>query len=369
MIRILHVVTRMDRAGQETFIMNLYRHIDKTQIQFDFLCTSPQKGDFDEEIRSLGGKIYCLPENIIKIPHLHNLGIILCYKNFFTQHPEYQIIHFHNYHAFSVLVQLIGAKLGKVQHIIVHSHNTFAPNPNIHKIIKPLLNIFNIKRFACSAPAGKWMFGNTDYQILNNGIEIENYIFNKDDRKKFREEIGVDESVKLICHIGRFNYQKNHKFLIDIYKDICSFDKDIRLLLIGRGELEEEIRKYAHALGILDQIIFCGIRADIPAILSGCDLFILPSLFEGLGIVLIEAQTNGIPVICSDTIPSEAILCNNVEQLSLNDDKSLWIKTITKQINIERKIDNYQLVEKGGYSINDTANQLTNIYKYMIINK
>lgn len=352
----------MDRAGQETLIMNLYRHIDRNKFQFDFLCTTNKIGDYDDEIKKLRGIIYYLPQSKITIPHLHNLGIISNYRNFFKKHPEYRIVHFHNYHAFSVLIQVLGAKLGGVKSIIVHSHNTSAPNSKVHKIVKPILKLFNIYRLACSKPAGKWMYGNSKFKVLNNGINTSSYLFNDNNRLKIRKELGIDSDTKLICHIGRFNYQKNHKYILDIFSELLCEDSNFQLILIGKGELELEIEQYAETLGIKDKILFAGIREDIPDILSGSDVFLFPSIFEGLGIVMIEAQANGIPIVCSSVIPEEAILCNNIKSLSLLDSLSSWVQAIRSQAYEKHDTNNQVMIYNAGYDILDSTSLLSHIY-------
>lgn len=361
--RILHVVSCMDRAGQETLIMNLYRNIDRSRFQFDFLCTVEKKGEYDDEIRSLGGKIHYLPESSIKIPHLHNIGTILNYKSFFNCHPEYQTVHFHNYHAYSVLIQVIGSKLGKVKNIIVHSHNNNAPNPRIHNIAKPLLKPFKITRLACSVSAGKWMYGDSSFEVLKNGIESEKYIYSSEQRSDIRKELKITENEKLICHIGRFNYQKNHKFLLNVFKELLSIDDNYKLLLIGKGELENEIKDLSKSLGLSEKVIFAGSRSDIPKILSASDVLFFPSIFEGLGIVMIEAQANSLPIVCSDVIPSEAILCNDVKRLSLkNNSLKDWANAVINEANSDRKLNGLALVRHSGFDILNSAKKIMSIY-------
>lgn len=362
MIRVLHIVSRMDRAGQESLIMNIYRNIDRTKIQFDFLCSSDKKGDFDDEIRLLGGNIYHLSKKIT-LPHLHNISIVKGYKEFFSVHDDYDIVHIHNYHAFSVLVQLIGLKLSKVKNIVVHSHNSFAPNPKIHNLSKSLINLFNISRLACSDIAGKWMYGTKSFRVINNGIQVKNYKFSEYARCKIRDEFGIAENEKILCHIGRFNYQKNHKFLLDVFREILNQSRDYKLLLVGQGELELNIKDYAKSLGIDRNIIFAGVRSDITDILSGSDVFILPSLFEGLGIVMIEAQANGIPIVCSNVIPSEALICENIETISLYAPLEKWAKAVRLQADKNHDAENYKKVIAAGFNIAQTSENITVIYK------
>ena len=363
MKRILHVVSLMNRAGQETLIMNLYRNINRNEFQFDFLCTLSGKGDYDDEIETLGGKIYYLPKSSIPIPHLYNLGTIWNYKAFFKSHSEYAIVHFHNYHAYSVLIQILGAKLGGVERIFVHSHNTYAPNPHIHKFVKPLLKLFTCNRLACSVPGGYWMFGNSDFVVINNGIDITQFQFDLNDRERIRKEFNVCDSEKLICHIGLFNYQKNHDFILKIFSGLQQYETNYRLLLVGTGELEEHIIQLTKTLGLSDKVIFAGIRSDVSKLLSACDVFFFPSLFEGLGIVLIEAQANGLPIVCSDAIPQEAIVCENVIKLNFAVSENIWQKALIAQTKQEHNVNNYMFVKEANFDISSSAKQLEMLYR------
>ena len=258
----------------------------------------------------------------------------------------------------------MGAKFGKVNDIIVHSHNNNAPNPKFHNIIRPILKYFKLTRLACSLSAGKWMFGNSSFKVIKNGIESDKYIFNSAHRLDKRNEFKISEKDKLICHIGRFNYQKNHKFILSVFKEVLSIDDNYKLLLIGKGELENEIRELSSSLGLCDKVIFAGTRDDIPKILSASDVFFFPSLFEGLGIVMIEAQANNLPIVCSDVIPNEAILSNDVSQLSLTENSVTdWANALIKQANTKRNSNGLLLVRQSGFDIFNSIKEITSLYK------
>lgn len=369
-IKVLHVVSKMDRAGQETFIMNVYRHIDRQKIQFDFLCSDSTAGDYDNEIRSLGGQILYLHQSKINIPYVTYLGVIRSYMRFFREHPEYKIAHFHNYHAFGVLLQVLGAKLGRVKHIFVHSHNTNAPHPTLHKISKQLLKLFDIKRVACSEPAGQWMFGSkcNDFIVLKNAIEPSLFVFNAKDRERIKDELCLQDK-KIILHIGRFNYQKNHMFLLRLYEQIHKKCPNTRLLLVGRGELEEQVRKWVHDKNLDDAVSFLGIREDIPALLSASDLFVFPSLFEGLSVVLVEAQANGIDILATPNLAKETIYAKNVYQIPLNSIDSWKNKSVELLSREHIRSDMTSLVKDAGFDINLLAIDLTQIYLDTIYNR
>lgn len=363
MKRILHVVSLMNRGGQETLIMNLYRNIDLSSLQFDFLCTISRKADYDEEILNQGGKIWYLPDNKIRFKGLKNFESIYRLSAFFKSHAEYEIVHFHNYHAFSAFLQVAGAKLGGVKHVVLHSHNSSAPHAWLHKMFRPLLTCFNINRFACSALAARWMFANrADHvRILYNGIELEQFKYDPFVRKKSRADLNIGDE-KVICHIGRLNYQKNHLFLLDVFSQVHKKDKDTLLLLVGEGNLREAISERIEELGLRESVRLLGIRKDIPDILSAGDLFVLPSLFEGLSVVLIEAQANGIPCVVADHLAKEGIVADNVFSLSLDRPKEIWAERIVQVLNNEKHRSNIELLKEKGFDITLVSRWLTDYY-------
>lgn len=350
--RVLHVVSIMDRAGQETLIMNLYRNINRDKIQFDFLCTLAKKGDFDDEIFSLGGRIYHLPANkYLKFKHFSNLETIFRLAQFLKMHTEFKTVHFHNYHAFSTLVEILGAKIAKIPNIIVHSHNTSAPNGKIHKLVRPVLNLFKFKRLACSYDAGIWMYGHKKtFEVLKNGIHVEDFIFSQEIRNKLRKELGLEDK-KIILHIGRFNYQKNHRFLIDVFSIIHKIEPSSHLLLVGRGELENKIKELVNRYDLSDSISFLGIRDDIPALFNAADLFLFPSIFEGLSVVLVEAQANGINILTTTNLAKETIYADNVFQLDTKINKQIWAEKAIEILNKEEHIPNIKQATNSGFDI------------------
>lgn len=364
MRRVLHVVSRMDRAGQETLIMNLYRNIDKSQVRFDFLCTVRGKGDYDEEIQELGGNINHLTPNkyLKKVKHLAIIERVYRYASFFRKHKEYDIVHFHNYHAYSCLVQVLGAKLGGVKNIIIHSHNTNAPHPSLHVISKKILNIFSFHRFACSEDAARWMYGDKKAKIVLNGINPDKFAFNSKQRECTRKELGLEDNTIAILHIGRFNYQKNHIFLLDVFKEYHQTHPESKLLLVGRGELENDVKTHISTLNIEDNVELLGIREDISSLFDACDLFLFPSLFEGLGIVLVEAQASGIPIMTVENLPKETIFSGHVKQLALSRGSKYWADEISKTIKLGRNASAYKSVTENGFDIKSVAADLATFY-------
>lgn len=365
--RVLHVVSAMDRAGQEMLIMNLYRNIDRSKIQFDFLCSWHKKGDFDDEIKELGGIIYHLPKARINLSHLSNISILFNYFKFFKSHKDYSIVHFHNYHSFSVLVQVLGAKLGGVKNIIVHSHNTNAPHPRIHKMVRPLLKSFKIFRFACSEDAGKWMFGNREkrIRIIKNGIDPEEFTYSESNRNEIKRSLGLIDK-KIILHVGRFNYQKNHAFLISVFEQIIKIIPNAHLLLVGRGELEEEIKNLVKNKNLTSSVSFLGVRNDIPALLSASDLFLFPSIFEGLSVALIESQASGIKILTTSNLSKETVYCDNVLKLSIQDSPQKWASAATELMKAYDHKDMRSIVKEADFDIRNTAKNLSSFYTNLV---
>lgn len=356
MIRVLQVVTDMRCGGLETMLMNYYRQIDRTQVQFDFLVHRENEGEYSEEIKKLGGNIYHLPHlNPFSRYYKKALGM------FFDSHPEYQIIHVHQDCLSSVILKV--AKEHGVKTRIAHSHSS-SQDKNIKYPIKLFYKRF-IPRyatnlFACSEEAGKWMFNGADFSVLNNAIDAERYIFNPQKRSEVRDSLGIASDELLVGHVGRFSPVKNHDFLMDVFNEVQK-KKEAKLLLVGKGEMQEEIKEKAKKLGLENKVIFAGLRSDVPDLMQAMDVFVLPSLYEGLGIVAIEAQASGLPCVLSDAVPNEALLTDLVVKMSLNVSPSKWSDVIDKHSEMIRK-NTYDEIRLAGYDIKDNSKKLQDYY-------
>lgn len=356
MIRVLHVVTYMGRGGLETMLMNYYRHIDRSKVQFDFLTHRQGHFEYDDEIEELGGKIYHLPKlNPFSISYRKEL------KRFFLSHKEYKIIHVHQDCMSSVILKV--AKECNVPVRIAHSHAN-SQDKNIKYPIKLFYKQFIPKYatelMACSKSAGDWMFEGTPYKVVKNAIDIDVYKFDEDKYAEMRKKLGVNDSEILIGHIGRFSPAKNHKFLIEVF-DIIRHKVNAKLLLVGDGNLRQEIEKEISELGLKGNVMLAGVQTDVSIYLQAMDVFVLPSLYEGLGIVAIEAQAAGIPCVISDRIPTETIISDSVEIMSLNDKKELWADRIINLSKVQ-KTDTSKLVREAHYEISKNAEKLQNYY-------
>lgn len=356
-IRVLQVVTYMGRGGLETMLMNYYRHIDHSKVQFDFLTHREFDGDYDNEIKELGGNVY----------HLSNLNpLSIDYKtslnDFFENHPEYKIVHSHL--DCMAGIPLKYAKLNNVPLRIAHAHNS-----NQTKDLKyPLKLLYkrNIKKnanylFACGDEAGKWMFNTNDFKVLNNAINAKDYTFNTNIRNNKRKEFGISDDSILVGHVGRFFPQKNHDFLIDIFNQFHKDHPNSYLMLVGEGELKSSIQDKIKFLGLEDYVIFTGLRSDVNELLQAMDIFLFPSLYEGLPVSIIEAQAAGLPCLISDKVPIECKKTDLVYQLNLEDSVNVWSDKIYELRHITRR-DTYEEIKESGFDIVENAKWLENFY-------
>ena len=365
-MKVIHAVSVMNRAGQETFIMNVYRNINREEIQFDFQCSVHQTGDFDKEIEKLGGEILYLEPNKIKLPILKYIGDIVTHYKFFRKNTGYEVFHIHTYHAFDAWLSIVGAKMAGVKNICLHSHNTRGLHPGLHKFFRFLLNHMKITRFACSYAAGEWMYGEKymrqgKAEVIKNGIQVSDFVFDKKRRESTRRSLAVENKF-VVGHIGRFNYQKNHTFLLQIFKKIKNEKENAVLLLVGTGELKEEIEKQAEQLGIKESVMFLGTRSDVIDILFAMDIFVFPSLFEGLSVVAIEAQAAGTPILTTDTLTQETKITKCLQFCDLNAAPDVWASRAI-ELSKERHMNNAEDIKRAGYDIKVTAERLSEIYK------
>lgn len=360
-IRILHIVGVMDQGGIETLLMNLYRNIDRSLIQFDFLTHSTKKGYFDDEIKSLGGNIYSVV-NPFSLKGLFLYKKIL--SDFFTQHAEYTIVHSHM-NTFSGIILSIAKKSG-VKTRIAHSHTTIAAS-NIKTPLWKFSRLFGhhaiTQYFACSSDATKWSFGrHADKAVIfKNAIDLEKYRFSNDTRETYRNKFDLTEKY-VVGHVGRFNQIKNHDFLIDVFRHLLKKRQESLLLLVGDGPLLGEMQKKVHKFGIEDSVIFLGNRDDVEKLLCAMDIFVFPSTNEGLGIVAIEAQALGLPCFVSDALPSEVKVTELLTYEPLENGSEYWASRI-QECRIQKDRDKaYLEVKKHGYDIVESAKNLKGFY-------
>lgn len=360
-IRIAQIIGKWLGGGVEAVVMNYYKHIDRSKIQFDFICDDDSTNIPYEEIEKLGGKVILIPPYQKVFKYHKALKKVL-------QDGKYKIVHSH-INTLSVF-SLFSAKCAKVPVRIAHSHSTTnkkEKKKNLMKqILKPFSKLFATDYMCCSEYAGRWLFGNKEYNkgnvyLVNNAIDTELFKYDENIRKQMRNELNIKDDTLVIGHIGRFVEQKNHRFLIDIFNEVHKQVENSVLLLIGQGPLKEEITDKVNRLGLNDCVLFLGQRNDTNKLYQAMDVFVLPSLYEGLGMVLIEAQCAGLPCVTSTEVPKVANITNSVNFISLNENIENWSKDI---INISRKDrnDNCNSITIAGYDITKEVKKLEDKY-------
>ena len=361
-IRIAHIMGKMVGGGVEAVVMNYYRHIDKEKIQFDFLIDRDSTNIPYQEIKSLGG-------NVIIIPPYQKLPQYLKELTKIFKENDYKIVHSH-INTLSIF-PLYAAKKCNIPIRIAHSHSTSNKKEYKKNFLKNFLRPFSKKYatnyFACTEHAGRWLFGNKEYDngnvyILNNAIDLDKFKYNEKIRIKKRKELNIENDTLVIGHIGRFVAQKNHTFLIDIFNELHKKKKNSILLLIGQGPLIDEIKQKVEMLGLSDSVKFLGQRDDVNELYNVMDLFLFPSLYEGLGMVLIEAQANGLSCIASTEVPRIVKISKDVSFLELRSSINIWRDEIIKMIGKKNLVDINILIEKG-YDIKNESIKLIKKYK------
>lgn len=359
MIRVLQVFANLNRGGAETMIMNYYRAIDKNRVQFDFVSHF-NNGAYEDEIKKMGGNIFRIP----RFKGYNVLSYLNAWNRFFKNHPEYTIIHVHCFKVAGLI--LFVAKRNGVKTRIVHSHIANAQYKYYAKIVFSILNRIAISSathlYACGESAGKFLFSNMTFKVLKNAIDSGKFIYDFTKREKIREGLGIDNNL-VIGHVGRFSLQKNHKFIIEVFEEIYKINNNARLILVGTGDkLLNEIKNLVSDKKLNDAVIFTGVRSDIPELMMAMDVFLFPSLYEGLPVTVIEAQAAGLRTYISDRITNEVVLTPLVTVLSLHDSPDVWAKEILKESQeYERRVMS-EFIIREGYDIYDSADRLMNFY-------
>lgn len=363
--RILHVVSSMNRGGAESMIMNLYRNIDRNKVQFDFIVHTEDRGSFDDEIENLGGRIF-------RCKSLGTLGPIKYINTIYDtikNNQNFHAIHIHT--DFQGGFVALAAKKAGIKKRICHSHNTrWKANYNLVDkiqlyIFRKLISRYATHYCACGIDASNFLFKTPDnVKIINNAIEVEK--FNKYyDLDDIRKELNIDNDDFIIGHIGRFYEQKNHKHIIDIVKKISELDDKFKVLLVGEGPLLEDVKLYARQLNVEKYINFLGVRTDIPKLMKLFDVFLFPSFFEGLPVVLVEAQSSGLPCVISDTITKEIdFSLGLIEYCNLDGNIDDWIDKINmfkNKVKIDSSFIKNRIQEKG-YDIKFNIDEIMKMY-------
>lgn len=365
-IRIAQVLGIMDSGGIESCVMNYYRNIDRNKIQFDFIVCEGSKLPYKDEIEKLGGKIYIVPHYKHIIKYIKSVREILKKNNYKIVHAEMN--------SMSVF-PLYCAYKENVKVRIAHSHSTANKKEWKRDILKNILKLFSkiyaTEYFACSEHAGKWLFGKKVVQdnelfIMNNAIENERFNYDEQVRNRIRKELNI-ESKYVIGHIGRFVTQKNHEFLIEIFEQIHKRNHNTILILMGDGKLEEIIKEKVKQKRLEKVVLFLGIKSNVQDYMQAMDILVFPSLYEGLGMVTIEAQINELFVVCSTNVPIEAEISNKIRFLSLKKDEE-WIRLIENKENNRKEATIYNS-EKSKYNIKLQCEKLERKYMELCENE
>ncbi len=362
-IRVLQVVTYMEKGGIENMLMNFYRKIDRTKIQFDFLVHVSEKAEFEDEIEALGGRVYRLP---VQRSIRNFLRYMKALEEFFYSHKEFTVIHCHM-NALS-LFPIYAAKRAGVRVRIAHSHVALQSNcytSVFRRVCKRLLNRYCTDRFACGEKAGRYLFGDKLYEkgfvtVVNNGIDCEAFRFDEAKRREIRKKHGFGDEL-VIGHVGRFDEFKNQSFLIDVFQCLKSSGINGKLLLLGEGKLADEMKEKVRRLGLSDSAVFVGVVPDVYNYLNAMDVFVFPSVFEGLPLTIVEAQANGLTIFASDAVSSESDLTGLVEFLPLSLGADGWAEKIKSQMPYQRQ-DKTAEIRKAGYDSETSAKFLESFY-------
>ena len=362
--RILHFVSSLSiSSGVMAVIMNYYRNINRDNIQFDFIYYKDIAKDntYGEEIDLLGGRAFLIDKPSLSFKYKKYL------HNFFDMHKqEFAVIHIHEVYLtfmFAPIAKAHGLK------IIIHCHSTRFSDHLLHAIRNRILCIgINRKadlKLACSKAAGIALYGkNVNFAVINNAIDLDKFAFSQNKRDALHRELNIENKI-VIGHVGRFSREKNHKFLITIFYEFHKINRDSVLLLIGEGPLLEEVRRQVTALSLSDSVLFLGRRDDVQDLYNVMDIFVLPSLFEGLGIVSIEAQANGLPCVMASCIPQEAMI-DKVTLVNLSRTPSCWCDQISNSLIYKRKKCSLEKFNFLGYNIKLVAKTLENKYISLI---
>lgn len=360
-IRVLQIIGIVAGGGVEAVVMNYYEHIDRTKVQFDFIVHNDNIIDITPKVEAMGGRVYKVT------PYYKNPIAFMwdIYKVIKRHH--YRIVH-SNMNTLSAF-SLFAAWAAGAPVRILHNHSTSSPGEtkrNIMKVmLRPFARLFATHYFACSRLAGEWMYGRKmmdigKVKIVNNAIDLKKYEFNPRKREILRKELGLNDEF-VIGHVGRFMFQKNHEFLIDVFEEACKKKSHMVLLLIGDGPLRSAMEEKVRKLGLTDHVKFLGLRNDVQDLYNVMDIFVLPSHYEGLPVVGVEAQANGLPCLFSTKVTKETHLTHLAQFLDLATGTSKWAERIVS-MKYERNEEIGEELKQAGFEINKEARNLMNFY-------
>lgn len=358
MKKILVIITTAftSTGGLASVMLNYYRSVDKKGLQIDFASTNVIAPELNSEIQKYGSKYYQLPKrkNVLE----YWLAVkVLCKK--------YDVVHVHANSSTSV-VELSAARAAGVPKRIYHNHTSKTQHPIINALLHPLFVHSFTDAIACSKLAGDWLFGKDNFKILRNAINLQKFTYNVDARKRIRNEFGISYEEFVVGHIGKFMDAKNHEFLIKIFAEYHLNHSESKLLLVGDGEWRPKVETWVAESGCADSIILAGLRSDIPSIVQAMDVFVFPSIYEGMPLTVLEAQASGLPCLISSNVTNDVNIGQDVKMKNLADGAESWALAIDSlDYTLSRELrchNNYELITKAGYNIEQEANELLKIY-------
>lgn len=360
MKKILHVNTTLNIGGIENFLLNVYKNINKSKYEFIFLCYKNEKFDYEEELKKLGAKIIKIsdPKKVSTIKHMKEIIKVI-------KTEKVDIVHCHTY--FDSGVVLLAARIAKVKCRIAHSHTTEGQNKVTlfrkvkWQIARGLIKLNSTVNLACSKEAGIALFPHSHFKVITNGFDTSKFKYSSSTRKKIRDKYDIKNSDILIGHVGRLEEAKNHLFMLDLMQEMIKEDRNYKLMLVGGGSYDQKIKERIRQNHLEKQVILVGSVMNSSDYYNAFDCFLFPSIYEGLGISLIEAEVNGLPCIASTNVPKESKLCSNVYFKDLKDGIENWKEFI---INCpkKREKDNEVIISKSMYDIRRTVTELEKIY-------
>lgn len=361
-IRIVHNIASLHLGGSQAFVMNMYRNIDRSKVQFDFVVTPETKEGFYDEITNLGGKIFSCP----RYKGTNHIQYNKWWDDFFNEHPEYKVIHGHVRSTASIYLK-IAKRHGLVT--IAHSHSTSNGN-GISVIVKRIMQLPIRKQadylFACSDKAGKWLYGEKaitqqNYYMIPNGVDLKRFEFDVNKRNQMRMTLGIKKDMMILGHIGRLSTPKNHKFLLNVFNKYHKINSNSKLLLVGDGELFDCIKEHIDKLNISDAVIMTGSKQNTEDYYQVMDIFVFPSLWEGLPVSVVEAQANGLQCLISDVITHDVDLTDLIQYLPL--DEELWLGAIVEAHKKKRMgLTNENIQRLQPFNALTVANKLQEFY-------
>lgn len=358
-IRVLQVFAALDSGGVSNFVMNLYREIDTEKIQFDFAMTAGEKTLYDDEVLSRGGRIFYFDTTKDVTTNLRRI---------LREEGPFQVVHSHVFF-YSGLV-LAEAKKAKVPIRIAHAHNAHTgesrsvPRIAYERGMQMLIRANATHMLGCSEKACRYVFGDKIMKdpraaVMPDGIDCDRFAFNPEVREQVRQEYGLDGKF-VVGHVGHFNPAKNHEKILSVFAEVCRRRDDAALLLVGEGELEQNVRNRVEELGLTDKVVFAGAHRDVERFYQAMDVFLFPSRYEGFGMAMIEAQCSGLACVASDVVSQETAVTEDVKFLKLESSDSEWAKALRMELSQDRR-ENYLAVH-ARYGADETARRMENLY-------